>query len=123
MDKKRILIVDDEKDFTRMVKLNLEETGKYIVRTENIGRQALAAAREFKPHIILLDIVMPDTDGGEIAHNISLDEELSRIPLVFLTAIVKDDEVKSQAGVIGGHTFIAKPVTTDKLIACIEENT
>jgi len=83
MDKKRILIVDDEKDFTQMVKLNLEETGKYIVRTENIGRQALAAAREFKPHIILLDIVMPDTDGGEIAHNISLDEELSRIPVVF----------------------------------------
>jgi len=123
MDKKRILIVDDEKSFTQMVKLNLEETGKYIVRTENIGKEALAAAREFKPHLILLDIVMPDMDGGEIAHNMSLDEELSRIPIVFLTAIVKEDEVESQAGIIGGHPFIAKPVTTDKLISCIEENT
>ena len=106
-----------------MVKLNLEETGKYIIRTENIGRGALAAAREFKPHIILLDIVMPDMNRGKIAHNISLDEELSRIPVVFLTAIVKEGEVNSQAGIIGGHPFIAKPVTTDKLIACIEENT
>ena len=122
MDKKRILIVDDEKSFTQMVKLNLEETGKYIVRTENEGKKALLAAREFKPHLILLDIVMPDVDGGEIAHNISLDKELSHTPVIFLTAIVKEDEVKSREGVIGGHPFIAKPVTTDNLIACIEDN-
>jgi len=123
MDKKRILIVDDEKNFTQMVKMNLEETGKYIVRAENKGKQALDAAREFKPHLILLDIVMPDMDGEEIAHNIGLDEELSKIPIVFLTAIVKEYEVESQAGIIGGHPFIAKPVTTEKLIAYIEENT
>ncbi len=123
MDKKRVLIVDDEKSFTQMVKLNLEETGKYIVRTENEGKKAIEAIREFNPHIIFLDIVMPDMDGGEIAEEIRANKQFHNIPLIFLTAIVKEDEVVSQDGIIGGHPFIAKPVTTEKLIASIEKYT
>ena len=123
MNKKRILVVDDEVSFSRIVKLNLEDTGRYIVRTEDKGKNAPAVAREFKPDLILLDIVMPDADGGEIAHLIKEDKELCHIPVVFLTALVKDNELESHGKVIGGHSFIAKPVTTEKLISCIEECT
>jgi CheY-like chemotaxis protein len=52
--KKRILVVDNEPTATRMIKLNLEQTGRYAVRTENLGRRAIAAAREFRPDLILL---------------------------------------------------------------------
>ncbi len=117
-EKKRILLIDDEPSFTRMLKLNLEETGAYEVRTENRGKQGLAAAREFKPDLILLDVIMPGMDGGDVASEIQTDENLKNAPIVFLTAVAK----KKDAGIIGGRPFIAKPVTVKEVIDCIEKN-
>lgn len=105
-----------------MVKLNLEDTGEYEVRTETKGTRVLGVAQEFKPDLILLDIVMPDLDGGEVAHRIKSDENLKDISIVFLTAIATQDEVASHDGIIGGHPFIAKPATTEELVECIEKN-
>ena len=70
MEKKRILIIDDEAGFTRMVKLNLEKTGQFEVREENKATYALAAAREFKPDLIILDVIMPTMDGGDVFNQI-----------------------------------------------------
>ena len=123
MYKKRILVIDDEESLCRMVKMNLEETDKYEVRTETKGANALRAAKEFKPDLIFLDIVMPDIDGGEVSRMLKEDKMTGNIPLIFLTAIVTDKEVKTEEGVIGGKMFLAKPVSVDKLIQCIEENT
>src|SRR4051812_5997949 len=64
--KRRILIVDDEPDFTFMMGLTLEQTGQFEVRQENDAFQALATAREFLPDLILLDVMMPDMDGGDV---------------------------------------------------------
>ena len=86
MTKKRILVVDDEKSLTILLKLNLEETGHYEVRTENWPEDAIQAAREFKPDLILLDIIMPRMPGGNIAALIDEDPELKGTPIVFLTA-------------------------------------
>ena len=122
MEKKKILLVDDEEAFGRMVKLNLEKTGEYEVEIETKGAGALDAVKEFRPDLILLDIVMPDVDGAEIGRQIMSEETLKNIPLVFLTAIVREEEVVSQGGIIGGYPFISKPVTTKKLIECIEKN-
>ena len=94
MEKKRILIVDDEPTFTKMVKLNLEQTGDFEVREEHRATAALATAREFKPHLVLLDVIMPSMDGGDLA---SLNS--------------------------GGSLFLAKPVSLDHLIKCIHERT
>ena len=74
---KRILVVDDEPAVTRMVKLNLERTGDFIVKTENQGSQAVAAAREFQPDVTLLDVMMPDMGGEEVATLLQEDETLS----------------------------------------------
>jgi len=118
--KKRILVVDDEPALTRMVKLNLERNGNYEVRTENQGSKAVQAAREFKPDLIFLDVMMPDMSGDEISAQLKEDEELSRIKFIFMTAIVTKDETESMGSSIGGHEFLAKPVKTDELLATIE---
>lgn len=121
MDFTHILVVDDEPGFTHLLKLTLESAGPFLVREENDGLRALAAAREFKPDIIFLDVVMPGIDGGDVASIIKADPEFARTPIVFLTAIVSQREANRPESAIGGYRFLAKPVTVDTLIRCINE--
>ena len=116
---KRILIVDDEAGFTRLLKLTLEGTKRYLVREENDGSQALVTARQFRPELILLDIVMPKVDGGDVARQITSDPMLSGVKIIFLTAIVSKQE--AHANGIGGFPFMAKPVSLAALTEMIEE--
>ena len=122
MDEKKILVVDDEPTITRLLKLNLEKTGAYIVREENLGAKAHPAAREFKPDIILLDVMMPDMDGGDVAAQIKADPLLKNIPIVFLTAAVKKDELTAHGGIIGGFPYIAKPLDVKGVLEIIERH-
>ena len=119
MDPKRIFIIDDESGFTRLLKLTLEKTGRFLVKEENDGTKAWLAAREFKPDIIFLDIVMPKIDGGDVAQQIRSDPALAHIPIIFLTAIVSQKETRKE---IGGYPFIAKPVSLDAITRCIREH-
>jgi len=116
--KKRILLIDDEPNFTRMLKLNLEETGVYEVREENMGADGLATARQFKPDLILLDTIMPDMNGGDVALQIEADRKLTNTPIVFLTGSAP----KKRQHIIGGRPFLAKPVSAEQVIYCIEEH-
>jgi two-component system, OmpR family, response regulator len=120
--KKKILVVDDEPSMTRMLRRNLESTGKYEVRTENSGETGLATARVFRPDFILLDVMMPGLDGGEVAARLKDDQALAKIPVVFLTAIVQKEETSSTGSTIGGCEYLAKPVKTEDLVACIERH-
>ncbi|MCK4993452.1 MAG: response regulator [Candidatus Omnitrophica bacterium] len=120
MEKRKILIIDDEVGFMDIVKINLERTGNYIVRTESDGTKGVAAAKEFQPDLILMDIIMPDISGDEIAILLQKEEDTKNIPVVFLTAVVKKEEEISRGGIIGGKTFIAKPTTVEALIKVIE---
>jgi len=122
-DKKRILLVDDEAMITRTLKLYLEGTGKFEVRTQNQGTEAVATARQFKPDLIMLDIVMPDIDGAEVAEKLQEDPVLKSIPIIFLTALVRPGEVAASGSDIGGFPFIAKPLDPDKIVAAIEKYT
>ena len=117
---KKILIIDDEAGFTRLVKLTLEMAGAYEVAEENDGIRARETARKFLPDLILLDIVMPRIDGGDVACQIQADPALKNVPIVFLTAIVSKKETVP-GGLIGGFPFLSKPVNLDELIQCIEE--
>jgi CheY-like chemotaxis protein len=119
MSIKRVFIVDDESGFTRLLKLTLEKSGRFLVLEENDGTQAWLAAREFKPDIIFLDVVMPKIDGGDVAQQIRSDPSLAHIPIVFLTAIVSAKEGGHE---IGGFPFLAKPVSLDAIVQCIEEH-
>jgi CheY-like chemotaxis protein len=122
MAKKRILVVDDEKSLTTLLKLNLEETGQYEVRVENWAEDAVGAAREFKPDLILLDIVMPRLPGGNVAALIDADPELQGTPIVFLTAAVRKHQVEENEGIICDHPCLAKPAPLEDVIAMIEKH-
>ncbi len=118
--KKRILVVDDEPPTTRLIRLNLEQTGRYEVREENESIRAIGTAQEFRPDLILLDVIMPNLDGGDVVARLKTDPKLKHVPVVFLTATVRKTEVDTHGGIIGGFPFLAKPATAQELIACIE---
>jgi CheY-like chemotaxis protein len=121
MSKKRILVVDDEIGITRLLKLNLERTGQYEVHEENQGTAVVQAAREFQPHFILMDVMMPDIPGGEVAALLRREPDLRKIPVVFLTAAVKREELGGPSGKIGGRRYIAKPLNLQDVIQVIEQ--
>jgi len=121
MKKQKILIVDDEHGFTDMVKLNLEATGRFEVKIENEPSQALYTTAQFKPDLILLDVIMPEVEGPDVLNEIRNNELTQNIPIIFLTATVTKEEVDSEQGRIGGHSFLAKPSSITELLSCIDE--
>ena len=121
MAKKRILLVDDEKSFTTLLKLNLEETGNYDVRVENWPEDAFNAAKEFKPDLVLLDIIMPRMPGGNVAAQLTEDPDLKDTPIVFLTAAVRKDRVEENEGIICERPCLAKPATVEMVVNTIEK--
>jgi len=121
MEKKKVLIIDDEASFTRMVKLNLEGTGKFEVATENDAIRGVATAQSFKPDVVLLDVVMPGCDGGEVLAQFRSDGQLSRVPVIFLTATMSPDAMKARSGMIAGRPVVVKPVEAKVLVKQIEK--
>ena len=117
--KKKILLIDDEKDFCFFVKGNLEDTGEFEVLTATSGKEGIKLACNKKPDLILLDLILPEMSGGEVAQNLRIRSETKKIPLIFLTALIIEDELNVSMADIGGNHFISKPVTTKDLIANI----
>jgi CheY-like chemotaxis protein len=116
---RRILIVDNDKNTTHLVKILLEKTGRYVVFEENDSTRAHQTARNFRPDLIFLDVVMPDRHGGEIAAQIRADPELHNTPIIFLTALVTRAEAKTGLH-IEGHPSLDKPINIPELINAIE---
>ena len=81
--------------------------------------RAHQTARNFRPDLIFIDVVMPDRDGGEIAAQIRADPELQSTPIIFLTALVTRAEANTGLH-IDGHPFLAKPINIQELIEAIE---
>ena len=119
--KRRILIVDDDANSTHLVKILLERSGPYLVLEENDPTKADQTAHSFKPDLILLDIVMPKIDGGELATQIQADRELHDTPIIFVTALATHGEAKSGLH-IQGHPLVAKPISIPELIDAIEKH-
>lgn len=119
-EKRRILIVDDDRESTHLVKILLAKAAGYVVFEENDGANAHQSARNFRPDVILLDIMMPGTDGTEVAAQIEADPELQSTPIIFLTALVTKPETKTGLR-IEGHRSLAKPIDIPELIDRIEE--
>jgi CheY-like chemotaxis protein len=121
MKRKRILVVDDEVSFTRLLKLNLEQTDEYEVRAENRAEEAMASARAFHPDLILLDILMPRMVGSDVAARLQADAHLKATPIVFLSAAVGGKWAKEYEDTAGGLAFIAKPASVEDVLSGIEQ--
>jgi len=114
-DKTRILVVDDEASITELLGLALRYEG-FEVATAADGRRALAAATDFRPELIVLDIMLPDYDGFEVARRLSAQGQ--RIPILFLTARdTTEDKVRGLT--LGGDDYVTKPFSIEELIARI----
>ena len=120
MGAKRILAIDDEASFVKLVKLNLEKTGRYQVRVENDSRAAMHAARSFQPDLILLDVMMPGKTGAAIIQEIEADAALCKVPLMFLTASTTRQVAEAQCTTRRSLPIIAKPVDPKELLRHIE---
>src|SRR5882672_2308233 len=120
MKRKRILVVDDEVSFTRLLKLNLEQTDEYEVRAESRAEEAVAAARAFHPDLILLDIMMPRMTGSDVAARLQADVRLRATPIVFLSAAVRGELAGESEETPGGPVFISKPASVEEVLSGIE---
>ena len=118
MNKKRILLIDDDRGFTNILRLSLPA---YEVSAENNPLRAVETAERFKPDIIFLDVIMPNLDGGTLAGELKEEPSLADVPVIFLTAIVSDNESKSVAR-IGGYECLTKPIRHDELLHCIQRH-
>ncbi|MFW5874219.1 MAG: response regulator [Verrucomicrobiota bacterium] len=118
---RRVLVIDDEASFTRMVQLNLEATGNYHVEVVNESPKAYEVAKRFRPDIILLDVVMPEADGGDVANAIRQHADTAKIPIIFVSAMVSPKESSNGFYNSGGEHFLAKPVNKQRLLDAIEK--
>ena len=116
VNKKKILLIDDEEDFCFFVKMNLEKSGNFEVLTTTSGSNGIFIAVKEQPDLILLDIIMPDISGGQVAEQLLDNPKTKEIPLLFITAIASRRDVQAKEEPIGGRQFIAKPVTPEELM-------
>jgi len=113
----KILVVDDEPQITEIVEAFLVNAGHQVI-ISNDGKTAVQKAKEIRPDIILLDIMMPGTDGYSICNEIKSDPGLANTPVVFLTG--KDmNEDMGRSFKVGGDMFIKKPFSCERLLEIV----
>ena len=103
----KILLVDDEPDIVEFLGYNLKKEG-YTILTANNGKDAVEIAKKEIPHLIVLDVMMPDLDGPATLQRLRADPNTAQIPVIFLTAKMQTSEVK-QYQAMGAIDVIAKP--------------
>ncbi|MEO8446933.1 MAG: response regulator transcription factor [bacterium] len=116
--KKKVLVVDDEKDIVDILKYNLERENEFEVFTAKDGREALELADSI-PDLIVLDIMMPELNGFEVCKQLKSNPATAKIPIIFLTA--KENEIDEILGLeIGADDYISKPISPRKVLARIK---
>lgn len=120
MAKKKVLIVDDEKDFLKIAKLNLEATNNYEVAVSSTAKDIIPQVHAFRPDIILLDIIMPSLGGIEACEMLNNDPVGMGTPIIILSALDKEQD-KMKAYKLGIVDYLVKPIEKDELIKKIEK--
>jgi len=113
---KKVLLIDDEEFFCRALKKNLELKDEFQVLTATRGDEGIRLAKAERPDVILLDIMMPGMSGTEVTDELLADPVTRSIPIIYVTAIINEDDIKKGAGISSGKALIAKPVKIDELV-------
>ncbi len=114
MNKKRILVVDDEVDLVETVRFSLELEGYEVLVAYN-GEEALNQARKENPDLILLDLMLPKLDGYKVCRLLKFDERYKHIPILMLTAKTQEKD-KATGMETGANEYITKPFEMDELM-------
>jgi two-component system OmpR family response regulator len=111
----RVLVVDDEPNLVEVLSMALRFQG-FTVESAGNGREALAAVRSFKPHLMILDVMLPDMEGFDVAAR--LGAQRASVPIIFLTARdATEDKIRGLSG--GGDDYMTKPFSLEELVARI----
>jgi CheY-like chemotaxis protein len=119
-NKPRILVVEDNPWFSQRARLILQQFSQYVVCEENHAVNVLETARSFSPDLILMDLIMPQLDGAEVAAQVASDWALHGVPIVFVTGLVTPAEARNGQK-LDGHRVLSKPVMSSDLLRAIEE--
>jgi CheY-like chemotaxis protein len=119
MDKKTILVVDDEQDVLSVLRAGLASNG-YSIITAIDGEHALTLASSKQPDLIILDILMPGMDGPEVDRKLKDNPKTKDIPVIFLTSLYTKEEEHTSQYTAGNNMMFAKPYEMDDLLEGVE---
>jgi DNA-binding response OmpR family regulator len=118
MDKKRILIVDDEPDLVETLEVRLRQEN-YECLTANDGHNGLELALAEKPDLVILDVMLPGMDGYKVARLLKFQKELKHIPIIMISARDRDED-RLLGEQTGANYYLGKPFSIDKLLTTVK---
>ncbi len=115
-----VLLADDEPFLQKLIERRLRANG-YLVVLANDGEEALKLAREKHPDVIVMDVMMPKMSGDDVAKELQADSSTSRIPIIFLTCLVRPEEAMEARYHIGRNMMLPKPLDSGTLLSMIKQ--
>ncbi len=119
--RKSILLVDDEKEVLDTLSVFLRRKG-YAISVADCGREALRLAKHEKPDLIILDLILPDIDGSDVAAELLQTPSTRDIPIIFLTCVVTKPEQNEAGVMIANRCIVAKPCKPQEILDIVQDN-
>ncbi len=113
--KKKLLIVDDEQDLVELMSDAFARDGRFDIRTANNGFDAGMQVKEFRPDMVVLDVMLPDINGKEVCQRVRSDKSLDSVRIICISGMIEPEKV-SDLRASGADDFMQKPFTVDRLI-------
>jgi len=113
--KKKLLIVDDDQDLVDLMRDTFERDGRFDIRTANNGFDAGMQVKEFRPDLVVLDVMLPDINGREVCQRVRSDRTMDSVKILCISGMVDADKI-ADLRMAGANDFMQKPFTTDRLL-------
>jgi excisionase family DNA binding protein len=113
--KRKVLLVDDDVDIVEMIHKSLEDDGRFEVRIAANGFDAGMMVKEYRPDLIILDVMLPDINGKEVCHRVRSDNTLEEVRIICISGMVEEDKIQ-ELKLAGADDFLHKPFDVDVLI-------
>ena len=113
--KRKILVVDDDEELVELLVDVFERDGRFETRTANNGFGAGMLVKEFRPDLVVLDVMLPDINGKEVCQRVRSDSSLESVKIICISGMVEQDKI-ADLRAVGADDFMHKPFTVDKLL-------
>ncbi len=113
--KKKLLIVDDDPDLVELISEGFQRDGRFEIRTVNNGFAAGMGVKEFRPDLVILDVMLPDINGKEVCQRVRSDSTLDMVKIICISGMVEQDKVDALR-LAGANDFMQKPFSVDDLL-------
>jgi excisionase family DNA binding protein len=113
--KRKVLLVDDEVEIVELINKALDDDGRFEVKIAANGFDAGMMVKEYRPDIIILDVMLPDINGKEVCHRVRSDNTLEEVRIICISGMVEEDRIQ-ELKLAGADDFVRKPFDVDELI-------